>query len=130
MKLLLDTHLFLWYIMGDKRIPPRLLSMLRDPSNQVYLSVVSVWEASIKFHLGKMPLPEPPEVYFPRERERHQILSLPLEENSLAALTPLPPLHRDPFDRMLVCQAIYHDMALVTVDEVLQGYPVRLINLS
>lgn len=126
MKLLLDTHVFLWFISGDERLPAAMRDVIREPENEVYLSVVSIWEAIVKHQIGKLSLPQPPEKYLPLQRYRHQIESLPLDENSVSHLAKLPSFHRDPFDRMLICQAIEHGMALVTVDEVIPSYPVSL----
>ena len=106
MRLLLDTHVFLWYISADPRLPVAFRDAIRDPGNEVFLSVASVWEAVIKYALGKLPLPEPPAGYLPRQREAHQIATLPIEEAGLVHLAGLPPLHRDPFDRILVAQAL------------------------
>lgn len=75
MKLLLDTHVFLWFISGDKRLPDVMRDSIRNPENDVYVSVVSLWETIVKHQLGKLPLPQPPEKYLPMQRERHQILS-------------------------------------------------------
>lgn len=127
MKLLLDTHVFLWYIAGDARLPRAWLAILRDPANAVYLSAVSVWDASIKFHLGKLPLPAPPERYLPEQRQRHAVASLPLAETDLAPLETLPVLHRDPFDRLLVSQALANGLTMVTVDAAVRAYPVPLL---
>lgn len=127
MRLLLDTHVFLWYISGDARLSAAWQALLRDPANTVYLSVVSVWEAGIKYHLGKLPLPAPPETYLPEQRQRHAIASLPLEEADLLPLQTLPTLHRDPFDRALVCQAIARGLTLVTVDAAVRTYPVSVL---
>jgi PIN domain nuclease of toxin-antitoxin system len=69
--------------------------------------------------------PQAPEIYLPRERERHQILSLSLDESAIRHLADLPPLHRDPFDRMLLCQAIERNLIFMTVDETLLNYPVK-----
>jgi PIN domain nuclease of toxin-antitoxin system len=103
MKLLLDTHIFLWFISGDQRLSDPLRNSIRNPDNEVYLSVVSLWETIVKYQLGKLPLPESPETYLPKQRDRHQIVSLNLDEGSVAQLTKLPLLHRDSFDRMLIC---------------------------
>jgi PIN domain nuclease of toxin-antitoxin system len=102
MKLLLDTHVFLWYISGASRLPARIRDNIRDPTNEVYLSVVSLWEAIIKNQIGKLPLPEPPEQYLPRQREQHLITSLAVDEARVVHLASLPQLHRDPFDRLLI----------------------------
>ena len=127
MKLLLDTHVFLWYISGDSRLPNQLRNVLCNSDNEVWLSVVSLWEAIVKYRLKKLPLPEPPESYFPRQRERHQIESLALDEASVAELAKLPSIHRDPFDRMLICQTLRHGMTIVTVDEAILAYPVPVV---
>jgi PIN domain nuclease of toxin-antitoxin system len=126
MKLLLDTHIFLWFISGDSRLSKTLKEDICNPDNQVYLSVISVWEAIIKHQLGKLPLPEPADVYIPKQRDRHRIESLPLSEESVAQLTKLPALHRDPFDRMLVCQAIQHGLTIATKDAAVRDYPVAV----
>lgn len=128
MKLLLDTHIFLWYINKDERLDNSKRDAIQDSSNEVYLSVVSIWEAIIKYQLGKLPLPETPDIYLPTQRERHQISSLTLDEASVAHLVKLPLLHRDPFDRMLVCQTIIHDFKLITIDDMIRSYPVSLFD--
>jgi PIN domain nuclease of toxin-antitoxin system len=123
MRLLLDTHIFLWFISGDSRLPAAFRNAVQDPANEVYLSVVSVWETIIKYQLGKLPLPQPPGTYLPQQRAAHQIASLVVDEASVAHLANLPPLHRDPFDRLLICQALQHGLALVTIDAAIRAYP-------
>ena len=127
MKLLLDTHVFLWYISADSQLPVVFRDTIRDPANEVYLSVASVWEAVIKYALGKLPLPEVPEAYLPRQRAAHHILTLPIEEEALAHLAKLALLHRDPFDRILIAQALQHGLTLVTVDDAVRAYAVPLL---
>ena len=124
MKLLLDTHIFLWFISGDVRLSDPLRQIIRDPENDVYLSVVSIWEVIIKHGLGKLFLPEPPEIYLQRQRGLHLIQSLPVGEASVAQLSKLPLLHRDPFDRMLICQALQYDLTIATIDNAIRAYPV------
>ncbi len=124
MRLLLDTHIFLWYIANDKRLTQAWSQAIRDPDNEVYLSVVSLWEAIIKYSTGKLPLPEAPETYIPRLREYHQIISLSVEEVDVAQVAALPLLHSDPFDRLLIGQAIQHGLTLVTVDAAIRTYPM------
>ncbi len=128
MRLLLDTHVFLWYITADARLPAALRDAIQNPANAVFLSVASIWEAVIKYGLGKLPLPAPPQEYLPRQRELHLIASLPIEEGALAHLAKLPPLHRDPFDRILVAQALQHDLTLVTIDDAVKAYPVKRLS--
>ena len=126
MKLLLDTHIFLWFISGDKHLSKGMRDSIRDFNNEVYLSVVSLWEIIVKYQLGKLPLPQPPNIYLPIQRQKHQIRSLPLDEASVSQLTNLPKIHRDPFDRMLICQAIAHGLTIITMDEALSGYSVSI----
>ncbi len=127
MKILLDTHIFLWFISGDSRLSADVRDAVRDSDNAVYLSVISVWESLIKYQLGKLPLLEPPETYLPKQRDLHQIASLTIDESSVARLAQLPPLHRDPFDRMLICQALQNGLAIATVDAAIRAYSVSVI---
>ena len=130
MRLLLDTHVFLWYISANPLLPVAFRDAIREPANEVYLSVASVWEAVIKYALGKLALPEAPAEYLPRQRQAHRIATLPIEEAALACLANLPPLHRDPFDRILIAQAIQHGLTLVTVDDAVRAYPVPLLPMA
>ncbi|MDX2230895.1 MAG: type II toxin-antitoxin system VapC family toxin [Leptolyngbyaceae cyanobacterium bins.349] len=127
MKLLLDTHIFLWFISGDTQLSTDIRDAIRDPANEVYLSAVSVWEAIVKCQLGKLPLPEPPEVYLPKQRDLHQITGLALDEHSVMQLAKLPPLHRDPFDRMLICQALHNGLIIATVDAAIRAYSISVM---
>lgn len=122
MRLLLDTHIFLWYISGDDRLKDETRDLITDGKSDVYLSVISVWESLIKYQIGKLPLPLSPEEYLPAQRESHLISSLPLDESSVARLVTLPQTHRDPFDRMLICQAMEHNLTIVTVDDAICAY--------
>jgi PIN domain nuclease of toxin-antitoxin system len=126
MRLLLDTHIFLWYVGGDQRVSDNLRKAIED-ADAVYLSVASVWEATIKYYIGKLPLPEPPHPWLSTQREQHGIESLPIDESSLAQLPKLEPHHRDPFDRILVCQALEYSLQLVTVDPVMLKYPAKIL---
>lgn len=127
MRILLDTHVFLWYISGDPKLTASTRDAIRDRRNEAYLSVVSVWEAVVKHRLGKLPLPEPAERYLPAQRERHEISSLPLDGLSVGRLGSLPSLHRDPFDRMLVCQALQHRLVIATSDDAVCAYPATIL---
>lgn len=127
MKILLDTHIFLWFISGDSQLSTNARDAIRDTNNEVYLSVASVWEAVIKYQIGRLPLPKPPEVYLPEERRRHQIDSLGIDEGCMAYLAGLPTLHKDPFDRLLVSQARQHGLTLATVDPLIKAYAVKTL---
>lgn len=127
MRILLDTHIFLWFISGDARLSKDVRDAIRDPDNEVYLSAISVWEAIVKYQLGKLPLPEHPETYLPKQRDLHQITSLDLNESSVLQLAKLPTLHRDPFDRILICQALQNGLTIATVDTAVRAYPVNFM---
>lgn len=124
MKLLLDTHAFIWYITADPKLPAAHLAAIRDESNEVFASVVSVWEAVIKYQLNKLPLPGSPAVWLPEQRRLHNIARWGVDEDTMPHLAALPPLHRDPFDRLLVALALQHGLTLVTVDPEVLAYPV------
>jgi PIN domain nuclease of toxin-antitoxin system len=125
-KCLLDTCTFLWIIAGAKELSPNAKEIFANPANEVLLSAVSVWELSVKHALGKLPLPSTIERFVIEQRERHGIAALPLDERAVLHLYKLPALHRDPFDRMLICQAIEHDCLLLTPDPLIAQYPVRV----
>lgn len=124
MRLLLDTCTFLWAIEGGASISPAARSALADSANQVWLSAVSAWEIGVKHSLGRLTLPEPPERYVPAQRHARGIDPLPLDEAAVLYVHRLPAVHRDPFDRMLICQALAGGLTLVTPDPDIARYPV------
>jgi PIN domain nuclease of toxin-antitoxin system len=124
-KCLLDSCTFLWIVAGSKDLSPVARQIFANPANEIFLSVVSVWELSVKHALGKLPLPSTLDRFVAEERERHGIAALPLSELAVFHLHKLPQLHRDPFDRILICQAIEHDCVLLTPDPLIVQYPVR-----
>jgi len=123
MKILLDTCEFLWLVSGDNRLSSMVSSAVRDPQNEVFLSVVSFWEISVKHSIGKLPLPLPPAQFIPAQREKHLIAPLNLDEAAVGQLSLLPGLRRDPFDRMLICQAKAHGLTLASSDSLIRQYP-------
>ena len=127
MKILLDTCEFLWLVAGDAKLSTTVAAAVRDPQNQVFLSAVSFWEISVKHNLGKLTLPAAPAQFVPQQREKHLLAALSLDEAAVAMLSELSPLHRDPFDRMLVCQALAHGLTLASSDSLVRQYPVALL---
>ncbi len=127
MRLLLDTSAFLWIIIDSPELSTRAREAFVDPENEVYLSSVSAWEIVVKYVLGRLPLPDSPERFVPSQRDQHGIKALPLDEDSALHLARLPMLHKDPFDRMLVCQAIVHGQVILTPDSSVYQYPVRTL---
>lgn len=126
MKLLLDSCTFLWLIWDQPELSARARVAIADPGNEVYLSSVSLWEILIKHGTGKVAIHRPidPQRFYVEQRELHGIAALALGENAIVQLTKLPELHRDPFDRALICQAIAHGLTLVTPDAQINRYPV------
>lgn len=127
MRLLLDTCTFLWLILDHPRLSATAREALSNPEHEVLLSAASAWEIAVKQALGKLALPEPAERYLPRKRTQHAIESLALDEESTLQARSLVQLHRDPFDRLLVCQAIIHGLVIATPDEAIRQYPVRTV---
>ncbi len=127
MRLLLDTCTFLWIISDDSELSQAARDAFQSPENAVFLSSLSVWEMAIKHSLGRLPMPEPPDRFIPSMRKAHGIDALPLDEQAPLLLTKLPDLHRDPFDRMLVCQALAGQMTLITPDDLIRQYPVQTL---
>jgi PIN domain nuclease of toxin-antitoxin system len=127
MRILLDTCEFLWLVAGDTKLSPLVATAVRDPQNTVFLSAVSFWEICVKHSLGKLPLPQPPAQFVPQQRDKHLIAPLVLDEAAVSQLSGLPGLHRDPFDRMLICQAMAHGLTLASSDSLVRQYPVALL---
>lgn len=122
MRLLLDTHVWLWFRTSSPRLGPAAKQAILDPSNEVLLSVVSVWELGIKSALGKLPLPAPFEAWLESALTGFDTLSLHLPH--VRAAVGLPLHHKDPFDRLLVAQALAEGLTLITVDEQIRPYGV------
>ena len=127
MRLLLDTCTFLWAIATPALLSHRARDAFQRPENGVFLSSASAMEIAIKVGLGRLHLPDRLEDFVPEARHAHHIDDLPLDEASALALVRLPPIHRDPFDRALVAQAITHGLAVLTPDPQIAQYPVRTI---
>ncbi len=127
MKLLIDTSTFLWFLTADHQLSEAAATAIRSPENDVWLSAVSFWEILVKHQLGRLPLPEAPESYIPKQRKRHGIASLALREKAMTHLPKLPAHHKDPFDRVLVCQSLEHGLILVTSDPLVRAYPVKTL---
>ena len=117
MNILLDTCSFLWLTVDSPELSVAAKDLFRDPSNEVYLSAASNWEIAVKYRLGRLPLPSSPSQFVPGQRERHGINHL----------EKLPDHHRDPFDRILVCQAIEHGLVILTPDKLIRPYPVKVV---
>ncbi len=127
MKLLLDTCTFIWIGSGSAKLSGVAREAYLDPANECYLSAASAWEIALKYALGKLPLPERPEEYIHFVREKSGFDSLPVDEESAVHTSRLPNLHTDPFDRILVAQAIVHGLVILTPDPAVTQYPARTL---
>jgi PIN domain nuclease of toxin-antitoxin system len=127
MKLLLDTHAFIWLSCEPERLPPAVVESCEAGGNEVVLSVVSVLEMEIKVASGRLALPMPPDEMIAVHRKENDLIVLPLELAHVHALRDLPPIHKDPFDRLLVARARVEDAAFVSGDARLSGYPVQVL---
>jgi PIN domain nuclease of toxin-antitoxin system len=121
--LLLDTHIFLWLQTDPERLGDHL-PIVADVRTQLLLSAVSSWEIAIKYQLGKLPLPDSPERYVPDRMRAIRVQALAIEHPHALAVATLPPLHRDPFDRLLVAQATLLGLTIVTADPAVAQYPI------
>jgi PIN domain nuclease of toxin-antitoxin system len=127
MKLLLDTHAFVWWVNDDESLSGRARRAITDARNEVFFSVVSAWELAIKARLGAASLRPGPETYIPEQLEKSSFQVLPVQLDHALRVATLPDLHRDPFDRLLVAQALTEQLAFVTRDRGLARYDVRVI---
>jgi len=125
-RLLLDTHAFLWLHTARKRLGEHL-AVAVDPHTELLLSAASSWEIAIKHALGRLPLPEPPQRYVPSRMRAIGAVAVPIEHSHALAVAALPPLHGDPFDRLLVAQARALDVPILTADAAVAQYPVRTL---
>jgi len=124
LKLLLDTHAFLWFVLDDAKLKPAARGLISDPLNRVLLSPASYWEIAIKVSLGKYRLPGDFGSFMDAEiaRNNFEILPITLAHASIVATLPLH--HGDPFDRMLIAQAIADDLPIASADVSFDAYPV------
>ncbi|UCF99324.1 MAG: type II toxin-antitoxin system VapC family toxin [Spirochaetaceae bacterium] len=122
MPYLLDTCTLIWYFEGSESMPEGVRDQLTDPQNEVYMSDVSILEVVIKYMAGKFPLSAPPSRFLPTLAEKHMLAALPLLQEAIFRMESLPPLHRDPFDRLLIAQSLEHGLTLVTPDPKIRQY--------
>lgn len=127
MKLLLDTHTFIWWSSEPEKLSSDVLAYLDDEDNELILSVVSVWEIQIKSQLGKLKLNVPLEELVESQRQANGVQVLPVQLDHVLALNALPALHKDPFDRLLIAQGQIEDANIVSRDKIFGGYPVKVL---
>lgn len=127
MRLLLDTQCWLWWFSQPERLSEEIIERIADESNEVWLSVASIWEMGIKVAIGKLPLPEPIDNYISTRMAQLGARSLEITASHALRAAVLPLHHRDPFDRMLIAQAQIEGMTLVSADAIFNQYEVSIL---
>jgi PIN domain nuclease of toxin-antitoxin system len=127
MKYLLDTSVWLWSLTASERINKKARQLLASGGEELYLSAASSWEISIKWALGRLPLPEPPSSYVPKRMAAQGIRPLAITHTHTLAVSELPAHHTDPFDRLLIAQAQIEDMVVLTADRAMEPYGIRVL---
>ncbi|MBI3949248.1 MAG: type II toxin-antitoxin system VapC family toxin [Acidobacteria bacterium] len=123
MSLLLDTHAFLWFIDDSPRLSAHAKSLLESEA-ELFLSLASLWEISIKMSVGKLTLPQPYDLFIPQQLAQNDIKILPISIAHLAVVASLPLNHRDPFDRLLIAQAMIEQLPIVSADDHFDAYSI------
>jgi len=126
MKLLLDTHTFIWWDSSPQKLSPKALALCQNPENILLLSIGSIWEMQIKIQLGKLSLNLPLPELIESQQQTNNIEVLPINLTHLFTLDRLPNHHKYPFDRLLISQAIVENAVLVSGDSILANYPVKI----
>jgi len=131
MRYLIDTQIFLWYLSGSPDFSPNARAFLEDSdSKHLYLSDVSAWEVAIKYGLGKLKLPEKPEIFFGDRVRQAGYKHLRIDLRHVTRVHSLPPNHRDPFDRLLITQAMLEDMTIISEDRIFSKYDVGILTIK
>jgi PIN domain nuclease of toxin-antitoxin system len=125
--LLLDTHALLWHALNDPQLSANARSAILDPANEVFVSPANYWELAIKASIGKLTVQQPFEDFLTACEARFQLLPIASAHAVQVSLLPYPPNHRDPFDRLIVAQAIVEKMSVVSIDVELDRYPIARI---
>jgi PIN domain nuclease of toxin-antitoxin system len=129
MRVLIDTHVFLWFFSGE-RISPNLSKFLDDTfENEIYVSNATAWEIATKFGIGKLELPDVPERFIPERVTEAGFLHLPIKLEHVTQVHSLPPIHKDPFDRLLISQARVEGLTILTGDPHFAKYKIDVLNV-
>ena len=127
MKLLIDTHVFIWLNEESPLLSNKVKELYRSREHEVYLSIASAWEMQIKVQLGKLDLAMPIEALVSKNIQENDIYLLPIDLSHITQLEKLPPHHKDPFDRMIIAQAMVEDFTIVSIDGAFSDYAVPVI---
>ena len=124
---LLDTGTFLWMSLEPERLSREVRTICVDPGRTLFLNAISVWEVDLNYRLGRLRLDTEPAEFIPQQRTAMSVYALPFDEGAALRQKALPDIHRDPFDRMLICQAMQHGLTLLTPDRHIHEYPVPVV---
>lgn len=127
MKALLDTHTFLWWNLDSPELSTAAREFIADGENVLFLSATSAWEIAIKFSKGRLKLPEDPDQYVGNRMAHYEIQALPVQVSHALYVCNLPPIHQDPFDRLLIAQSVLEDLPILTSDLEIKKYEVEVI---
>jgi PIN domain nuclease of toxin-antitoxin system len=127
MKILLDTHAFLWFVLNDPQLSPTAQTLISDPKNDIYLSPASYWEIAIKISIGKYQLPSSYDHWMREQVTVNTFAILPILIEHTAILTNLAFHHKDPFDRLIIAQSIFENIPVISADSAFDNYPVNRI---
>lgn len=127
MRYLLDTHALIWFLEGDSSLSETAKALITDGKNELAVSIASIWEIAIKVSIGKLSLSQPFDNIFPSELKKQHIQVLPLKITHTSQVKNLPLHHRDPFDRLIIAQAMIEGMPVITVDKCFNDYDVGII---
>jgi PIN domain nuclease of toxin-antitoxin system len=122
---LIDTHTFIWYITDNSRLSSQVLDLINDENNQIFLSIASIWEMGIKHRLGKLNFTLPFDIFITQQLSINDFTVLDIKISHIITVSQLPLYHRDPFDRMLIAQAVVENITVISADTVFDTYPVR-----
>ncbi len=131
MRVLIDTHIFLWLFLEPKRVSKQIREFLEDNfTNEIYVSHATAWEIAIKYGVRKLKLPQTPELFVPDRIRRANFLHLPIKIQHVLQVHNLPPIHKDPFDRLLVSQARVENLTILTADPNFAKYQIKVLNFN
>lgn len=125
MKVLMDAHVFLWFVNGSSQLSAHARTIIEDPANDKFLSMASIWEMAIKISIGKLSIAQPFEQFIPHQLQINGFEMFEIKFDHLSKASQLPFHHRDPFDRLLIAQSLAEQMPIISVDPVFDSYSVQ-----
>ncbi|MEH1887021.1 type II toxin-antitoxin system VapC family toxin [Nostoc sp.] len=127
MRLLLDTHTFIWYVTDNSRLSNQVVALINDENNEIILSIASLWEIAIKQNLGKLSFNQSFEIFITQQLNLNDFSLLDIKITHVTVVATLPLHHRDPFDRILIAQSIVENIPLLSADKIFDAYPIRRV---